>query len=191
MVSSCPCPDRTGALRCTSRCHGSIQRNVMCPLILADHRGTDNQMSLINLPTPTPEQRRRRLACTVESRRSTTLRGPRCMVSAPICVNTMGRTWRSDSIGYLPSVMRSRAQSAAHDGNTTEAGIPSRNKPDFGHNSDAHVPDKAPPRAYEAPEPPHWCRRAAPVSQGCGGPLSPAQLSIPLPRCRRKLAPNG
>jgi hypothetical protein len=61
--------------------------------------------------------------------------------------------------------MRSCAQSASQGDNTTEAGILSRNYPDSGHNPDALVPDKAPPRACEALEPPHWCRRAAPVSK--------------------------
>jgi hypothetical protein len=61
--------------------------------------------------------------------------------------------------------MRSRAQSASQGDNTTEAGILSRNYPDSGHNPDALVPDKAPPCACEALEPPHWCRRAAPVSK--------------------------
>jgi hypothetical protein len=60
-VTSCPSPDATGALRHTSNDHDSIQRNVMRPLILADHSGTDDQMSPIIL-APTPEKRRRRPA---------------------------------------------------------------------------------------------------------------------------------
>jgi hypothetical protein len=105
-------------------------------------------------------------ACTAESRRSTTLRGPRCMVSAPICVNTMGRTWRSDSIGYLPSVMRSRPQSAVLSGNTMEAENPSRNYPDSGHNSTrrshAYI-QWAPwnPPGHHTGEIVHQCRRGS------------------------------